>query len=106
MDDDDSAANLEWRWGPRTHAEIGEEAIAKFMTQFMKLHYIDEKRVELGIDDDEENEEDARRKKTAAANKRADKLADLEEKAEKYEKRVYKDIVRGAGGNLTDIKTD
>lgn len=32
---DDNDAAWEWRWGPRAMAEIGEEAIAHFVAEFM-----------------------------------------------------------------------
>ena len=34
-DDDEDGATIEWKWGSRAHAELGEKAVAVFMVDFM-----------------------------------------------------------------------
>lgn len=31
----EEASNVEWRWGPRAHGEVGEQGVARFVTEFM-----------------------------------------------------------------------
>ncbi|KAF8752961.1 mage protein [Rhizoctonia solani] len=35
VDDDDDGSAIEWKWGSRAHAEMGEKAVAEFMVDFM-----------------------------------------------------------------------
>ena len=28
-------SNVEWRWGPRAHGEVGEQGVARFVAEFM-----------------------------------------------------------------------
>ncbi|CAA7264566.1 unnamed protein product [Cyclocybe aegerita] len=65
----------EWRWGARAFCEVGEEAVAKFIAQFM---------VESEGDGEEEGR-DARRQ-------------------EELMKKMYKGIEKAAGGKLTELK--
>jgi phage terminase small subunit len=51
---DEDNAQYEWRWGPRAHAEVGEQGIARFMAEFMVEQY----ELEAGAQDEEDEEED------------------------------------------------
>lgn len=74
-DDDDGAREMyEWRWGTRAMCEVGEEAIARFVAEFM---------VE-GVEADEEAQN---------AQKRKDQY-----------KKMYSGIEKAAGGKLSDVK--
>ncbi|KAH6901497.1 MAGE family-domain-containing protein [Coprinopsis sp. MPI-PUGE-AT-0042] len=74
-DDDDGAREMyEWRWGTRAMCEVGEEAIARFVTEFM---------VE-GSDGDEEAQ-------------------NTQKKKDQY-KKMYSGIEKAAGGKLSDVK--
>ena len=44
----------EWRWGARSHAEVGEDAIARFVADFMAERIL---RTARDDDDDEEDKE-------------------------------------------------
>jgi melanoma-associated antigen len=74
-DDDDGAREMyEWRWGTRSMCEVGEEAIARFVAEFM---------VE-GVEADDEAQ---------SAQKRKDQY-----------KKMYSGIEKAAGGKLSDVK--
>ncbi|KAG0696332.1 MAGE-domain-containing protein [Suillus ampliporus] len=88
----DETQAFEWHWGHRSYSEIGEQAIATFIAEFM---------VERNRDDDaeEDDQEDGRTQgrgkgRAGAGDGRGDKKL----------KSVYGAIERAAGGNLSDIK--
>lgn len=81
---DDEGVTFEWRWGARSHAEVGEQAIAQFVAEFMAERM-------LRNEDEDEEDDDARR---AAANQK---------KGERLVTSVLKDITRAAGGQLRDL---
>lgn len=81
---DDQGTTWEWRWGNRAASEVGEQAIARFVAEFM---------VERTRDGDGEDDEGGQ-----AAGQRA-----LEEANKKVEKMI-KGITRAAGGELADVK--
>ena len=31
----EEVSNVEWRWGPRAHGEVGEQGVARFVAEFM-----------------------------------------------------------------------
>ncbi|KAG9004065.1 hypothetical protein FRB94_002714 [Tulasnella sp. JGI-2019a] len=96
---------VEWKWGVRAHAEISEESVAQFMTSFMKNQWKEEE--ERLLDQDEEDEAAANansRKKNKQKGTIEERRRELAEKANKYAATVYQDIVRAAGGSLTEIK--
>lgn len=68
---------FEWRWGPRSMAEVGEADIARFVSEFM----VERGRAEAGEDDDEEVPQT---QKTTDA--------------------MYKGIERSAGGELSEVR--
>ncbi|GLB42868.1 putative MAGE-domain-containing protein [Lyophyllum shimeji] len=76
--DEENGATYEWRWGSRAHSEVGEQAVAKFVAEFM-----------VGDAGDDDEDEGGRGRREGAA-------AKLE--------RMTKGIERAAGGQLTDIK--
>ena len=88
--DDDDQATYEWRWGSRAHAEISERSVAEFMVDFMKERFIQQQ-----LEEEEDNDDRGR----AAPSTKA------REAAEKYAKNIMKDIVRAAGGTLTEAKS-
>ncbi|KIK95751.1 hypothetical protein PAXRUDRAFT_826703 [Paxillus rubicundulus Ve08.2h10] len=87
---DDNQA-YEWRWGTRAHSEIGEQAIASFVAEFM----IDRTRQDVAEEDEEETDGPARRR---GRGKRK------QDGAEKRLATMLKAIERASGGNLADIK--
>ncbi|KAG1745033.1 MAGE-domain-containing protein [Suillus paluster] len=70
----DETQAFEWHWGHRSYSEIGEQAVATFIAEFM---------VERNRDDDIEEDDQEDDKKL---------------------KNVFGVIERAAGGNLSDIK--
>ncbi|KAG2148873.1 MAGE-domain-containing protein [Suillus clintonianus] len=88
----DETQAFEWHWGHRSYSEIGEQAIATFVAEFM---------VERNRDDDaEEDDEDGK-----AARGRGKGRARAEDGGgDKRLKNVYGAIERAAGGNLSDVK--
>lgn len=87
---DDNQA-YEWRWGTRAHSEIGEQAIASFVAEFM----IDRTRQNEAEEDEEENDGPARGR--GRGKKKQDGV-------EKRLATMLKGIERASGGNLADIK--
>lgn len=82
--DEEAGTTYEWRWGIRAHSEVGEQAIAKFVAEFM-VGDVEED------DDEEEGGSRARNKqKQAAAEVRLEKMT--------------KGIERAAGGTLAELK--
>ncbi|KAK0189970.1 MAGE family-domain-containing protein [Armillaria mellea] len=81
--DDDSGATYEWRWGNRAHSEVGEQAIAQFVAEFM-----------VGEQEAEDDEDDGAR---ARGKRRQDRAQNKVEK-------MAAGIERAAGGNLSDLK--
>ncbi|KAJ6602809.1 MAGE-domain-containing protein [Mycena vulgaris] len=84
--DDDAGQTYEWRWGARAQSEVGEQAVAAFVAEFM-----------VGPDADEGEEEEEGAAGRARAQKRR---ADSEGKLAK----MMKGIERAAGGQLSEIK--
>lgn len=80
----------EWRWGNRAHGEVGEQAVALFVGEFM----VERTRME----DVEEEEEEG------AAGRRRGKQKQKDGGLEKRLEVTIKAIERAAGGNLTDVK--
>ncbi|KIO22925.1 hypothetical protein M407DRAFT_114394 [Tulasnella calospora MUT 4182] len=104
--DEEEEGLYEWRWGSRAHAEIGEQNVAEFICDFMRKSWLDEQLKLLGEDEEDEERTGAgRRGKNAARNprRRAEKEAELEDKAEKYGERLLKDVARVAGSELTRV---
>ncbi|KAG1772080.1 MAGE-domain-containing protein [Suillus occidentalis] len=87
----DETQAFEWHWGHRSYSEIGEQAIATFVAEFM----VERNRDEDGEDDDEDGRAARGRGKgrARAENSGGDKL-----------KNVFGAIERAAGGNLSDVK--
>ncbi|KAG2052348.1 hypothetical protein BDR06DRAFT_957909 [Suillus hirtellus] len=83
---------FEWHWVHRSYGEIGEQAIATFIAEFM---------VERSRDDDAEDDDDDGK----AARSRGKGRARAEDGGrDKKLKNVYGAIERAAGGNLSDVK--
>lgn len=72
----------EWRWGARAHAEVGEQAIAAFVAEFMA------ERMVRGNEDDDDDDDRRRPSK---------------QDAERIAMNIMKDITRCAGGHLKDL---
>jgi len=85
---EDNPQAYEWRWGNRAHSEVGEQAVAGFVGEFMV------ERTRLAEEEDEEEEGGGRRK-----GKQKQK-----EGMEKRLETMLKAIERAAGGNLSDVK--
>lgn len=96
---------VEWKWGVRAHAEISEESVAQFMTSFMRTQWKDEQELLLEPDEEEDGRNANPRKKNKQKGTIEERLEEVRVKAEKYGATVYKDIVRAAGGSLTQIKS-
>ncbi len=86
--DDDEDAVYEWKWGTRAHAEVGEEAVAQFIGEFM---------VERTLKDQEEEEETDN---TRGRNKKAQ---NVDEEKDKMLQSIMKGITRSAGGSLNSL---
>ena len=82
----------EWRWGNRAHGEVGEQAVASFIGEFM----VERTRP---ADVEEEEEEGGRRR---GKQKQKQKEGGMEKQLET----VVKAIERAAGGNLTDVRPE
>jgi hypothetical protein len=85
----------EWRWGNRAHGEVGEQAVANFVGEFMV------ERTRLA-DVEEEEEEGAGGDRRRGKKKQKQKEGGLEKRLET----VVKAIERAAGGNLTDVRPE
>ncbi|CAE6444433.1 unnamed protein product [Rhizoctonia solani] len=106
-DDDEDGATIEWKWGSRAHAELGERAVAEFMVDFMVERAIKDAARQLrrnaqtqgGDEDEEDDEENVGR---AERNEREKDKAALEARAEKMREAMMRDVERSAGGHLSD----
>lgn len=87
---DEEDAVYEWKWGPRAHAEVGEEAVAQFIGEFMVERALKDKEVE-----EEAEAENGRGRKNKTQN--------IEEDKEKMLETMMKGITRAAGGNLNSL---
>lgn len=85
----------EWRWGNRAHGEVGEQAVAGFVGEFM---------VERTRMADVEEEEEEGAGGSAGGGRRRGKQKQKEGGLEKRLETTIKAIERAAGGNLTDVK--
>ncbi|KAG9010638.1 hypothetical protein FRB90_007760 [Tulasnella sp. 427] len=103
--DEDEEGLFEWRWGSRAHAEIGEQNVAEFICEFMQRTWLDEQKQLLGEEDEGDEQPTTSRKgrNTRNTKSRAEKEAELEEKADKYGERLLKDVTRVAGSELTKV---
>ena len=63
---------VEYRWGPLAHAEIGEEAVAKWIAEFM---------VKVGPDDEEDAPEGDRKEKQRVHDRNVEAVKKTVEKA-------------------------
>ncbi|KAF8552302.1 MAGE-domain-containing protein [Imleria badia] len=81
----------EWRWGNRAHGEVGEEAVARFVGEFM----VERTRM---ADVEEEEEEGG-----SGGGRRRGKQKQKDGGMEKRLETVVKAIERAAGGNLADV---
>lgn len=85
----------EWRWGNRAHGEVGEQAVAGFVGEFM---------VERTRMADVEEDEEEGAGGSGSGGRRRGKQKKKEGGLEKQVETVVKAIERAAGGNLTDVK--
>lgn len=108
-DDDEDGSAVEWRWGSRAHAEIGERAVAEFMVDFMVERAIRDAARALrrqgqtqgdGDEDEDEDEENVGRGERREREK--DKAA-LEERGKKMREAMMRDVERSAGGHLSEV---
>ena len=85
-------AQWEWRWGPRAAAEVGEQAIAKFIGEFMveRSHGVD-----MDADDDDDEDDG---QQTGRARREREKAR--QEEANAKLAKVMRGIERAAGGTL------
>jgi len=88
---EDNPQAYEWRWGTRAHSEVGEQAVARFVGEFM----VERTRTA----DAEEDEEEA-----TGGRKRGKQKQKEGGTMEKRLETMVKAIERAAGGNLADIK--
>ncbi|KAF8128974.1 MAGE-domain-containing protein [Boletus edulis] len=88
---EDNPQAYEWRWGSRAHSEVGEQAIARFVGEFMV------ERTRTADVEEEEEEGTGGRKRGKQKQKEGGSM-------EKRLETVVKAIERAAGGNLTDVK--
>jgi melanoma-associated antigen len=89
---DENPQAHEWRWGNRAHSEVGEQAVAQFVAQFMVER--------TTMADVEEEDEDG----AGGSGRRRGKQKQKDEGMEKRLETVLKAMERAAGGNLSDIK--
>ncbi|KAG1782191.1 MAGE-domain-containing protein [Suillus placidus] len=88
----DEIQAFEWHWGHRSYSEIGEQAIATFVAEFM----VERNRDDDAEDDDEDGTTTRGRGKGRARGENGG--------GDKKLKNVYGAIERAAGGNLSDVK--
>lgn len=93
---DDNPQAYEWRWGSRAHSEVGEQAVAMFVGEFM----VERTR----LVDVEEEEEEGAGSRGGGGGRRRGKQKQKEEGIEKRLETMVKAIERAAGGNLSDVK--
>jgi len=74
--EEDGDRTLEWKWGPRAHCEVGEQASAKFIAEFMVAT--------LAEDVDEEPEDAARQEALLV--------------------KMLQGVTKAAGGNLAGVR--
>lgn len=109
-DEDEDGSGVEWRWGSRAHAEIGEKAIAEFMVDFMVERAMRDAARALkrqgqsqAADDDEDGSEDEEGLGRVERNERAKDKAALEERGRKMREAMMRDVERSAGGHLSGV---
>jgi len=78
-EDQEAGITYEWRWGPRSFCEVGEQNIAQFVAEFM---------VQSDGDQDEGGAAGAR-----ARNRRQEQM-----------QKMYAGVEKAAGGKLTELK--
>lgn len=76
----DDAVALEWRWGPRAMAEVGEHDVARFVADFM----VERTRGETENDDDDDDAQES-------------------PEAKKMREAMMRGIDRAAGGDLVQL---
>ncbi|CAE6362470.1 unnamed protein product [Rhizoctonia solani] len=111
-DDEEDGATIEWKWGSRAHAEMGERAVAEFMVDFMVERAIKDAARQLrrngptqsGDEEDEGEDEDEDEGNVGRGerNERAKDKAALDARAEKMREAMMRDVERSAGGHLSD----
>ncbi|QRV81244.1 Melanoma-associated antigen G1 [Ceratobasidium sp. AG-Ba] len=100
QDDDEDGAAVEWRWGSRAHAEIGEKAVAEFMVDFMVERAIRDAAKQLRRQAQTQEEEEEEGDETA---ERAKDRAALDERGQKMREVMMRDVERSAGGHLSEV---
>ncbi|KAF8594699.1 hypothetical protein BDV93DRAFT_159244 [Ceratobasidium sp. AG-I] len=107
-DDDEDGAAIEWRWGSRAHAEIGEKAVAEFMVDFMVERAIRDagralrRQGQTQADDEDEDEDEEGMGRGERREREKDKAA-LEERGKKMREAMMRDVERSAGGHLSEV---
>ncbi|KAG9096919.1 hypothetical protein FRC06_008195 [Ceratobasidium sp. 370] len=104
-DDDEDGSAVEWRWGSRAYAEIGERAVAEFMVDFMVERAMRDaaralrrqKQTQGGEEGEEDEDEEGERVERVK-----DKAA-LEERGKKMREAMMRDVERSAGGHLSEV---
>lgn len=90
----EEGTSFEWRWGSRAHSEVGEQAIAQFVAEFMVGHISNRRR---GNEDESEEEGNVGRR---GANRHP---KSKEEEKDKILQNMLKGITRAVGGPLQEI---
>ncbi|KAG2002440.1 hypothetical protein CC2G_004632 [Coprinopsis cinerea AmutBmut pab1-1] len=95
QDDDGGTREMyEWRWGPRAMCEVGEEAVARFVAEFMITSEGDD-------DADEEDGEDAR---PANGRRRGGRQQPQRQSKKDKIQKMFEGIEKAAGGKLAEIR--
>ncbi|KAG9075416.1 hypothetical protein FS749_012921 [Ceratobasidium sp. UAMH 11750] len=110
-DDDEDGSAVEWRWGSRAHAEIGERAVAEFMVDFMVERAMRDaaralrrqKQTQGGEDDEGGDEDEDEDEGEGERVERAKDKAALEERGKKMREVMMRDVERSAGGHLSEV---
>lgn len=84
------AKQFEWRWGPRAIAEIGEQAVARFVADFM----VERRQEVLEVSSDEDEGLGRRRERGRGGR----------DNAEARMEKMLKGIETAAGGTLQDVR--
>ncbi|KAF7314545.1 MAGE domain-containing protein [Mycena kentingensis (nom. inval.)] len=92
--DEEAGMAYEWRWGPRAASEVGEQAIGKFIAEFMVGQQLGD------VEEEDDDEEGAGAGRSAA---RARKQKQKVDAKARYEK-MLSGVARAAGGELAEIK--
>ncbi|KAJ7211020.1 MAGE-domain-containing protein [Mycena rebaudengoi] len=87
---DEDGQTYEWRWGNRAQSEVGEQALAKFVAEFMVVEGRAEEQAE------EEEGEGTQQARARAKKREKDQEVRLD--------KMIKGIERAAGGQLAEIK--